>query len=184
MSSSALLCRLGDPAWDLPAPIPADANFGPQCSEYASSRCCSDNYTAVFSSGPGGSANPEALYPGYTYNQCPQLRNISAACVGFLSRQECSFACDPVLGTAYDGVNPIPLCPSMCDAWFAACADDYTCETDWETWPESSPNGLPFGYYCPENSCRTYREVYGNSSGLCTNMWAPVYNVSTSDTAW
>lgn len=178
----------GDPAWDLAAPAPVDAGYGSVCGAYAGARCCSDNYTATFT-GPGGAPAPEALYPGYTYNQCPQIRNISAACVGFLARQECDFVCDPHLSSLYAAVSAnasapaIQLCPSMCDAWFAACADEYTCEFDWQTWNETQPAGSPFGYYCPAGACRTYRQTYGNASTLCTAMWAPYYAVAATDSA-
>src|SRR5437016_5415375 len=108
-------------------PTPGDAGFGTICSEFNSSRCCNDNFTAAFGSGPGGAVspasapigyhhgisllplqpNPITLYAGYTYNQCPQIANTSAACLSFLRLQECSYSCSPLLSGPYNAGTPI-----------------------------------------------------------------------------
>jgi hypothetical protein len=182
--------RQGNASWNLPTPAPGDAGFGTICAQYDASRCCSDDYTALYGSGPVGAANPAAIYPDFTYNQCPENRTMSAACVAFLALQECSFSCDPMLAVAYSTGQTIPLCANFCDAWFDACAADYTCDLNWNSWGEITVNGS-LGYFCPVGStCRTFAEVYGNASGLCTNMWGPTdgfsatYSYAANTTNW
>jgi hypothetical protein len=71
---------------------------------------------------------------------------------------------DPEKPWAFKG---IPVCSTYCDDWFTACADDLTCVEDWADWPTTDGQ-----YTCPAgSSCRTYREVYGNGTGLCNRQW-------------
>ena len=177
-------CSTGNALFDLNTPIPGDGGFGPTCGQYNASRCCSNAYSTAFGSGPQGAPNPAALYAGYSYNQCPQVRNTSAACIAFLALEECAFSCDPVNAPLYAASVTVGLCPAMCNAWFDACRNDYTCVTDWATWPQITVANAT-GYFCPLGStCSTYGDVYGSGQGLCNTMWSPAFAYSANMSTW
>lgn len=116
--------------------------------------------------------------PGWSY-QCPGATTLSAKCRYYLQSQESNYACDPNLQSTYY-VSTIPLCSSYCSAWFDACADDFTCQTDWLNWNTTA------GFYsCPAGSqCQTFRSRYSDAEGLCTNMWPSVYSYSSNTATW
>ena len=84
----------------------------------------------------------------------------------------------------YNSGTQIPLCAGFCNAWYSACAADYTCVNDWATWPTITINNAT-GYFCPLGSqCRTFAAVYGSGEQMCNAMWSPVYAYSTNTSAW
>lgn len=169
-------------SYDLTNATCAQPGFAPVCKAYDSAACCSALYTQLLTIDPGN------VYPGFSYNQCPQNRALSKKCETFHQYQECSFGCDPNprISSSYkqsylDGstTSQIPLCASYCDQWFDACADDYTCWTNWNVWPLDADGK----YTCPLSdgapACRTYRDTYTDARGLCTKLWGQTYNYST-----
>ena len=152
----------------------------PVCQAYAGTTngsCCTNDFVSLLASplGVGG------LYPGYSFNHCPG-RNMSARCFAFMNYQECNFGCDPYLTGVINGYyngdpsfTSIPVCANYCNEWFDACKDDYTCVTNWETWPTT--NG---SYSCPAgSSCTTFASRFVNGSGICNDLWGNVYSYST-----
>jgi folate receptor len=90
---------------------------------------------------------------------------MSAKCQQFFEWQECFYSCDPWAAYYEDPLNSaalknLPICSTMCDDWFNACADDYTCVDDWLAFPYD--NGT---YYC-QQPCKTFRETYGDSETM------------------
>lgn len=194
----------GNPSYDnaVPAPLPSQFTgtrwWAPQssdndvrngtgasvCAPFSGGACCTAEYMNVLQrQGPSG------LYPGYSYNQCPQNRNTSNMCKRFLSQQECSYSCDPALAARYasfytnpDTYVPIPLCSTLCEDWFDACHDAYTCVTDWKAWDNAD---ISAGFLCPLNStCRTFAETYGTAQNMCNIMWGTTYTYSTNLDTW
>jgi len=152
----------------------------PICQAYAGTTngsCCTNDFVSLLDSplGVGG------LYPGYSFNHCPG-RNMSDRCLAFMNYQECNFGCDPYLtgliNNYYNGdpsFTAIPVCANYCNEWFDACKNDYTCVTNWETWPTT--NGQ---YSCPAGStCSTFASRFVNGSGICNLLWGNVYTYST-----
>lgn len=165
------------------------------CAAYDTSACCSATYTQLLA------ADPSNVYPGFTYNQCPTKKKLSSQCEAFHQYQECNYGCtsDPRVVSSYlqsgadsyyvpgtpgqfSGAFALPLCASYCDAWFNACADDFTCQTDWRNWPIVEINGVST-YPCPAGSageCLTYRQRFTDARGLCNRIWNTTYVYSTN----
>ena len=194
----------GNPSYDNAAPEPLPSQFtgtrwwaiqdsnqvrngtgASVCAPFSGGACCSATYMNVLATqGPGG------LYPNYSYDQCGQ-RNTSNACKRFLSQQECSYSCDPFLAARYSSfyTDPatfvsIPLCATMCEDWFDACHDDYTCVENWQSW-DNAPDIATNGFICPLGSpCRTFAQTYGSAQNMCNIMWGNVYTYSTNLDTW
>ena len=202
---------MGDSRWDVaqvasgsPAQALTPNSSVCTCGSYYSSSCCTMSYVKAVAAGP------DQIYAGWSFNQCGKI--MSSKCRAYMEAQECSYGCDPRLSQRYYNLynapanfTSIPVCASYCDAWFDACADDVTCSYNWGTWPTigtgsslyicnttptdasivtSSPSGVPF------QTCKTFRETFRNSRGLCGNggsfpssdagLWNNAYTYSTA----
>jgi len=178
------------------------------CGSYYSSSCCTMSYVKAVAAGP------DQIYAGWSFNHCG--KTMSSKCRAYMEAQECSYGCDLRLSQRYYNLynapanfTSIPVCASYCDAWFDACADDVTCSYNWGTWPTigtgsslyicnttptdasyvtSSPSGVPF------QTCKTFRETFRNSRGLCGNggsfpssdagLWNNAYTYSTASNCY
>ena len=94
--------------------------------------------------------------------------------------EECFYQCEPMLGYFEIGttgnIQNVPVCASYCDAWFEACKDDLTCAKNWLLDFDKDANGTNI---CRLNSnCVTFQEMYGNSEGLCNQMWGVAFYYS------
>ncbi len=172
-----------NPAFDKPNPTAADSAFGCNCGAYAAKSCCTSAYTAALRLGPG------ALYTNWSFNQCG--RTMSPQCTRFFQDQECNFGCSYPQAAAYSGGTGVPLCKSYADAWFAACANDFTCASNWNAWP----NDPAIGYSCkppsagyPFVACNTFANVYGSAQAMIqagpTALWGTTYSYSTDTSVW
>ena len=61
----------------------------------------------------------------------------------------------------------VPLCATDCDDWFHACKDDYTCTDNW-TLNFKWINGT--NHCRPESECRTFSDIFQNSSNFCERV--------------
>lgn len=61
----------------------------------------------------------------------------------------------------------VPLCATDCDDWFKACKDDFTCTDNW-TLNFEWINGT--NRCRPESECRTFSEIFQNSSNFCERV--------------
>lgn len=73
-------------------------------------------------------------------------------------------------------IQGVPVCSNYCDSWFEACKNDSTCFDNFE---EAYINASGMPNNCRSSQCRTFREIFVNSKGLCDRLWGPVYKYST-----
>lgn len=169
------------PWFDNPNSIPNGRNPGPGFvnnsgnAPFKTCSCCSANYSQTLSQGGEG-----AIYGGFSYT-CPG-RPISAKCLFYLQAQEADFACNPATQSLYY-TAAIPLCSIYVQAWYSACADQYTCKADWVNWPLDAT-----GRYqtCAQmgQSCQTYANMYKDATNMTVSMWPTVYTVSSDTAVW
>lgn len=106
---------------------------------------------------------------------------MSAKCLQFFEWEECFYACDPWASYFENPEYPayfkgMPVCSTVWEDWFNACADDYTCVDDWAAFPYNASTGQ---YYC-EQSCKTFRETYGTAQNMGNIMWGNSFFYSTN----
>ena len=63
----------------------------------------------------------------------------------------------------------VPVCASYCDSWFEACKNDLTCTENWLDFAANDNSCLV------NSNCTTFKELYGNASGLCSKMWGNLF---------
>lgn len=176
-----------DPSFVQPngVPVAQNASWNPICSPWASSSCCTASYSQRFGTlGVGG------IYPGFSFDQCPQVKPVSAQCLAFMNAEECFYSCDPYTAPYEDPSSPgslanVPLCADFCTAWFNACATDFTCSNNWNAWTPDTTTGL---YVCP-GECRpfgapavvngTTRQPYFTSAtDFCQGLYSGSFTVA------
>lgn len=147
-------------------PTPEDKTYV-ACHAYMNRSCCTADFTRQFLQSP--ITKVDDTY----WNLCG---NLSQKCESFMTDIECFYRCSPL---SINWENPnypssflrVPVCGEFCDAWFEACKDDMTCAEggDWITgfhWSDSRENSCK-----ANNSCTTWKEVYGDGKGLCEKQW-------------
>ncbi len=151
------------------------------CGGFSSGSCCTSAYIAAVKKGP------MFVYDSFTYDQCG--KTMSAACRNFMNAQECSYACDPAQSQKYNNLAngvpnapSIPLCKNYCDSWFSACENDFTCTSNWKTWPTDASGAYKCGTTAPFE-CKTFGQYFQNGAGLCNSvsgLWGNTYSYSES----
>nr|XP_018907188.1 PREDICTED: folate receptor gamma-like [Bemisia tabaci] len=160
----------------LPGPEPG--LYG-ECSPWANRACCHSKTTY--------NAHHQNSYR-FNWDHCGHVKNMSDLCRVHFLMDVCFYECSPNVGfwvvketrgrKYQERFFGVPLCRSDCDSWFDACRNDYTCGANW---------GQIFDYkngvnYCREGSqCRTFHEVYGNSTNFCQKVWDHSWKVTPND---
>ncbi|KAL4230396.1 folic acid receptor [Mactra antiquata] len=109
------------------------------------------------------------------WDHCGKL---SDKCRARFVQDLCFYECSPNVGPWLVKVDNmkirkerfvnVPLCRNECDAWWEDCVDDLTCIENWARHFDWS-SGIP---QCPSNTqCRTFREVFKNSTNFCEKVW-------------
>ncbi|KZS06035.1 Folate receptor gamma [Daphnia magna] len=139
-----------------------------QCSPWKNNSCCTGNTTVH--------AHGGKMY-GFNYNHCPN-KKMSNKCLEHFVQDLCFYECSPNVGPWVQMVSSmkmrrerflgVPLCATDCDDWFKACKDDFTCTDNW-TLNFEWINGT--NRCRPESECRTFSEIFQNSSNFCERVW-------------
>jgi folate receptor len=166
----------------IPEPKPFNSSYH-ECFAWSELACCDPIAVEEIHELYFDSHVYNGLY-NFTWNLCPQQRNLSDACAQYHRQESCFYECSPYLGPFIVGpwdLQNVPICDYYCDAWFEACKDDYTCQGDWSpsAWenPKGHENGL--AYYCNATECQTYSSMYGDSKGLCEKIWGNTFQYSS-----
>jgi len=177
-----------DPSFvQLNGPVAQNASWNPVCSPWAASSCCTASYAQAL-----GTRGVAGIYPGFSFNQCPQVRPVSATCLAFHNAEECFYSCDPYTAPYEDPTTPgsivnVPLCADFCNAWFNACASDFTCSDNWNAWFPNETTGL---YTCP-GECRPYGApvvvngttrlpYFSSATDFCTRLYTGSFTVAAA----
>ncbi|CAG0881905.1 unnamed protein product [Darwinula stevensoni] len=164
------------------------------CEPWRNRACCTHNTTVEL--------HNLDMY-GFQFNHCPKVGEgrLSPECVKHFMQDLCFYECSPNVGPWVIEVcslnniactpadNPkknirrerfldVPLCASDCNRWFEDCRNDYTCVENWSRdfeWTNGKAR-------CPSGStCRTFQEIYKNSSNFCEKVIPLLTYLSTAE---
>lgn len=166
-------CLVGDKHKESPGP--EDETYK-TCFLWKDAACCTAEFTQQLN------AATVTNIDGFHWNRCGDL---SPACQRFFVEIECFYRCSPHVshwaGLFPSSLNRLPVCQDYCDSWFAACADDMTCATNWITDWVTASNGSNF---CKSSSpCSSFRTRYSNGASLCGHLWGQSFTASNDSSA-
>nr|CAD7260852.1 unnamed protein product [Timema shepardi] len=140
-----------------------------QCSPWSDRSCCTLNTTKRLHT-----------LGDFNYDHCSHVKRLSEACKRHHIQENCFFECSPNIGpwvawatnltSRNERYHMVPICASDCEAWFAACSDDYTCSDNWYHNFEHTDKGVK----CVA-PCKTYRETFKSASLFCQQIWNYAY---------
>ncbi|KAF0878989.1 RTBDN protein, partial [Crocuta crocuta] len=114
---------------------------------------------------PSEMDTPEASDPGTVPERCGEL---SLGCESFLGHLQ--VALHSRIRLLLLGIRQQqPLCPELCDVWFATCESDITCGPTWLPFPEKRG--------C-EPGCTTYEQTFADGADLCRSVLGYVLPVA------
>nr|CAD7594781.1 unnamed protein product [Timema genevievae] len=139
------------------------------CSPWSDRSCCTLNTTKRLHT-----------LGDFNYDHCSHVKRLSEACKRHHIQENCFFECSPNIGpwvawatnltSRNERYHMVPICASDCEAWFAACSDDYTCSDNWYQNFEHTDKGVR----CVA-PCKTYRETFKSASLFCQQIWNYAY---------
>lgn len=156
-----------------------------ECPIYKDRSCCRAGVTTPFET--------SNQWQNITkYNHCPEKSNLGSTCHQRFFEELCFFLCSPDIGPWIVRGEPssvgtilkdrfvnVPLCSSVCNAWYSACKSEYTCAENWYTDFNVDAQGLNV---CKEGStCDTYENVFRNASNFCEMIWDNSFKVVPDD---
>ncbi|CAH1799386.1 unnamed protein product [Owenia fusiformis] len=161
---------------DTPSPEP-----GLECSTFVGNSCCKKGVTLPFMT--------EYNWQNITdYLHCPQKVALEPQCQKQFFEELCFFLCSPDIGPwielathdepVTDRFKDIPICASVCDQWYNACQDEYTCTDNWYI-GFNNTSGMN---KCHEGTqCLKYPEYFPTSKSFCENIWDKSFKVVPDD---
>eukprot|EP01023_Acetabularia_acetabulum_P008854 TRINITY_DN1388_c0_g1_i2.p1 TRINITY_DN1388_c0_g1~~TRINITY_DN1388_c0_g1_i2.p1 ORF type:complete len:490 (+),score=101.55 TRINITY_DN1388_c0_g1_i2:2190-3659(+) len=192
LSMLSLLCLVGfvtgycevchlqnDHTKDYSTPFEADISFYDNCKQYKDNACCSRDIVN----------NIVSLYPGYEFNRCDEDPNLpykmSEECKKYFIDELCFYECDVNAGKYRKHsdcevnswqMEGMPIKASYCDAWYAACAQDFycACRPEDNCFAPKTLFALPqlnCSYADGQGTCQKMGDVFEDGKDLCENMF-------------
>ncbi|CAH1799385.1 unnamed protein product [Owenia fusiformis] len=172
-------CMLLLPEYSKKTPSPEP---GLECSTFVGNSCCKKGVTLPFMT--------EHNWQNITdFPHCPQKATLEPQCHMQFFEELCFFLCSPDIGPWIVLASPdlkvithrfknIPICASVCEQWYNACQDEYTCTDNWYIGFNTS-SGIN---RCHDVSqCFKYPEHFTNSQSFCENIWDNSFKVVPDD---
>ncbi|CAH1784109.1 unnamed protein product [Owenia fusiformis] len=149
-----------------PSPEP-----GLECPVFQEKSCCYKGATEPMLS--------DQQVQGITYyNHCPQKTELSAQCHQEFFDELCFFMCSPDTGPwitfatheepVRDRFIDVPICPEVCEKWWQACKQEYTCTDNWYLGFNMSTGRN----HCHNiDDCKPYTEIFKTAKNFCESIW-------------
>lgn len=162
-----------------PKPGPESTLFQ-HCTPWKEESCCTENTTR--------SVHNTDMY-SFSFDFCEKQTGVkmTPACRKHFHRDLCFYECEPNIGPwvvkvkrkiANERFYEVPLCESDCKTWWEDCLFDYACTPNWARGFKYSGGKNT----CPENArCITVKEMYGNASNFCSQVWDHSWRVMPDD---
>ncbi|CAG5121900.1 unnamed protein product [Candidula unifasciata] len=154
------------------APGPEPDLMKKYCSPWASRSCCTP------ATAEGLSVSPRWL--NFEWDHCQTL---TPQCREYFRMDLCFYECSPNVGPwlvqdtrkiRKEKFTNVPLCQSVCNNWWHACKDDFTCLDNWAVgfnW-STGINTCPQG-----TTCRPFHTVYPDASTFCETVMGHSFQV-------
>lgn len=139
------------------------------CTPWKNHACCKTNVTKKIKE-----SGTLELYNMH-WDQCN--KNMSSKCRRFFEMDTCFYECSPNVRpwfavdpnskvTRKQRIRDLPLCGSVCDEWFEACKEDWTCSNNWgdmKTWNFTAKT-------C-KLECKTFKKHFETPSNFCAKIF-------------
>lgn len=153
-----------------------------ECPSYKDRSCCRVGATLPFQTS-------DQWQNITNYVHCPQKSSLGSTCHERFFEELCFFLCSPDIGPwigkathdepVTDRFINIPVCSSVCNAWYSACKDEYTCTDNWYIGFNKDNKG--FNVCKNISTCDTYENVFRNASNFCEMIWDNSFKVVPDD---
>ncbi|XP_059151106.1 folate receptor gamma-like isoform X2 [Physella acuta] len=154
------------------APGPENELLTQYCKPWAKRSCCSSKVVKDI--------DTSSSWLNFNWDHCQQL---SPQCREQFLMDLCFYECSPNVGPwlqqdtrkiRKERFRDVPLCQPVCDRWWDACNNDFTCTDNWAAGFNWS-TGINT---CPEgNKCRPFHQVYSGANNFCETVMGNSFKV-------